>query len=383
MPTATSVDVLIMGGGIGGLTTAIACQQAGFSSLILERASDFSEVGAGIWIAPNAMQIFDRLEIISGLTELGYPIDQIHLSSTYSGELQVMNFQRYKFNILAIHRARLQKYLAQCIEQDQILFGRQVIHIEQESEEVTVQLASGETFRAKILVAADGLHSQVRKLIFKNDKTQYSGSSSFRGIVKLNPHSNHMDHTSYEIWAPGCKFGYSFISTSEQYWYLCFKAKAHTYLKSNEMHSFAKKLVAKYFLAQIDLIDQTAPGQIIQTDLSDLSPLPYWSDKRIALLGDAAHATTPHLGQGAAQAIEDAMALSLALKKYGLNEQALTRYLIRHQKAEYLVRKARAYGNMSESSSPFFQIIRDMAIRNTPQFIMDKMSDKIFIPVIQ
>ncbi|MGQ3887671.1 FAD-dependent monooxygenase [Legionella sp. CNM-1927-20] len=374
------VDILIVGAGIGGLTTAIACNQAGFSTLILEKEPQSSEIGAGIWLAPNALEVFRELKIVNNLFDLGFEIKQIRLDSISSGKLQTLTFDRYRFNILAIHRARLQKYLTEQILPEGVYFGSHINSIEQNEIGVSVQLNTGKSFYSKILVGADGLRSQVRDLFFKKDVIRYSGSSSFRGIINLSTDPNPIDHTSYEIWAPGCKLGYSFISNNEKYWYISFKSKPESYFQKNEVHSAALAIASKYFVNHLELIEETSPNKVIQTDISDLLPLKAWSNNRVCLLGDAAHATTPHLGQGAAQAIEDAMALAFSLKKFGLNSQALKNYhLIRYKRAEYLVRKARTYGKISEWRSPILQAMRDFIIMKTPKFLINQNTDKIYL----
>ncbi|KTC85004.1 FAD-dependent monooxygenase [Legionella brunensis] len=379
-----SIDILIIGGGIGGLTTAIACHQVGFSTLILERSPHFSEIGAGIWIPPNAMQIFKMLNISEGFSELGYPIKKIKLATTHSGKLKEMSFRRYKFNILAIHRAKLQEFLAQHIQENSILFDTNISGIHQNDAEVTVQLTTGEILKTKILVGADGLHSQVRHVMSHENGIRYSGSTSFRGIAKLDTNTNNMGNTSYEIWAPGCRLGFSLISAQEVYWYLTFATRPQNYFSQEEIFSLALSLVRKHFPQHINIIHCTKPQHIIQTDISDLKPLKHWSKNRIGLLGDAAHATRPNLGQGAGQAIEDAMALSLSLKKHGLEAKALEAYhAIRYKKTRFIVNQARFLGKMCHWSLPVLQSIRDFAIRNTPKFIEQKMMDKIYRPVIE
>ncbi|WP_131782945.1 FAD-dependent monooxygenase [Legionella gresilensis] len=378
------VDILIIGAGIGGLTTAVACNKAGFTTLIIEKESQPSEIGAGIWLAPNALEIYRELNLTNNLFDLGFAIKQIKLASTSSGQLHTLTLDRSKFNILAIHRARLQKYLTEHVLLKDVYFGKSITSIEQNDTGVSVELNTGEILCGKILVGADGLHSQVRNLFFQKNVVRYSGSSSFRGIVNLSILPDSIDNTSYQIWAPGCKLGYSFISNHEKYWYISFKSKPGNYFNKDDAHSTALTLTSKFFVNHIKLIEQTCPHSTIQTDISDLLPLKTWYNNRICLLGDAAHATTPHLGQGAAQAIEDAMALAFSLKKLGLNAKALKNYhQVRHKKAEYLVRKAKTYGKMSEWHSPFLQAIRDTIIRKTPKFLINYTTDKIFLPVIK
>lgn len=385
--SSQNADILIIGAGIGGLTTAVACNQKGFSTIILERASELSEIGSGIWLAPNALQVYEMLGLVDELTALGHPIYQIKLCSTYSGEVRVTDinerWEQCKYPILAIQRIRLQKFLAKQLGSERIVFGAQINNIEQDEEGITVQLADDKRITARILVGADGLNSQVRRSIFHSNGLRYSGMSSFRGIAKPS-HPMQETHTSYEIWAPGCRLGTSFISTDEMYWYLTFDAKLQNHFPPEMRHQTALALVKKYFANHIELIQQTDPKQIIQTDLSDLKIIKKWTHQRVCLLGDAAHATTPNLGQGSAQAIEDSMALALSLKKYGLTPKALNVYnTVRVKKAHYVVNKSWEIGKICHLRCKPLQAVRDFAMRWTPNFIENKMFNRLYTPVIQ
>lgn len=381
--SSKNVDVLIVGAGIGGLTCAIACKQAGFSTTVLESNSEPSNIGAGIWLPPNALQVYEQIGILNDLFPLGWCINQINLISTFSGTLRETNLNnyldKYKFTLLALHRARLLNFLVGKTGLQSIQFNTHIKQVKQNDSDVTVFLENGESITAKILIGADGIHSTVRNLVFGNKQIRYSGTSSFRGVINLSGIAEGK-HESYEIWAPGHRLGYSLISDNEIYWYLTFGGNQSCFLPENERYRMLLNFVEKHLTSQVELFQAMKPEQIIQTDISELKPISQWNYKRICLLGDAAHAMTPNLGQGAAQAIEDALALTLALKRHGLNEYALAAYnATRIKKVNYILIKSREIGKICHIQSKILQAIRDYLIRITPHFIEEKIMNRIYI----
>ncbi|STY29661.1 NAD dependent epimerase/dehydratase [Legionella wadsworthii] len=386
--SSTQVDVLIIGGGIGGLTAGLACRQAGFSTLILECKDKPCEAGAGIWLPPNALQVYEHLGLIHDLFPFGCNINQINLMSTFSGMLRQTNLKNYlneyKFTILALHRARLLNYLLQKTERNSLLFNQYIAEVQQQDASVTVSLNGGERITAKIIIGADGIHSLVRDLIFGKSQIRYSGSSSFRGVITLHEETALKKDEVYEIWAPGCRLGYSFISNNEIYWYLTFDAKQSCIFSSKEKYQFLSKCVDQHFPKQSELMRTMHPERIIHTDLTDLVPLKQWNHHRICLLGDAAHAMTPNLGQGAAQAIEDALALATTLKRFGLNQNALFEYnAIRIKKVNYIVKKSWDFGKLCHLRSRPKQATRDFLVRNMPHRVENKIMNQMYTPLVQ
>lgn len=386
--SSTQVDVLIIGAGIGGLTAGLACRQAGFSTLILECKEKPSEAGAGIWLPPNALQVYEHLGLIHDLFPIGCNINQINLMSTFSGMLRQTDLRNYlneyKFTILALHRARLLNYLIEKTESNSFLFNQHITEIQQQNASVAVSLNGGDCITAKIIVGADGIYSLVRDLIFRKSQIRYSGSSSFRGIITLHKETTLEKDEVYEIWAPGCRLGYSFISENEIYWYLTFDAKQSCIMPSSEKYQFLSECVDLHFPKQSKLMRTMHPERIIQTDLTDLAPLKQWNHHRICLLGDAAHAMTPNLGQGAAQAIEDALALATMLKRFGLNQNALTEYnAIRIKKVNYIVKKSWNLGKLCHMSSRPKQATRDFLVRNMPHRLENKIMNQMYSPLVQ
>jgi 2-polyprenyl-6-methoxyphenol hydroxylase-like FAD-dependent oxidoreductase len=316
-----SVDILIQGAGIGGLTLAIAMIRKSYKVSIVERASGLSEVGAGIWMAASPMQVFDRLGFAEKIMAAGWTVHRLTLQDYNDEILQTSDLSAvaklFGFETVALHRSVLQRVLSEQLPFDVVTFGTEAENLSQNTDAVSVLLTDGSRINAKIVVGADGIHSQIRKLASLGGETRYSGSSSYRAVTKgadlLSPT---LSHNAYEIWGKGCRLGFSKISADDYYWYMTFDSDPNRGYSPIARKAHAESLFCKFFPRWTPLLEGTQSDEILQTDISDLKRLERWSSDRIGLTGDAAHATTPNLGQGGAMAVEDAYALTMRLKRW-------------------------------------------------------------------
>lgn len=304
----------IIGAGIGGLTTALAFEQKGIDYEIYERATTLSEVGAGIWMAPNPLQVFESLGILEEVKAEGNSIDRISLTkkdlSILSDSSQDKVKQLFGYSTIAIHRARLQKLLFDKIPQEKIHLGKSFEAFEELHDgKINVTFQDGSTALSDYLIGADGIHSGVRKQLFPNSKTRYSGQTCWRGLSSFQLPPEH-EHRGMELWGNGVRLGISRISDKEVYWFAVATAEAG---QKEDQDTVQQKLLGMYndFHPMVkELIKNTQKDKILRNDISDLVRLEKWHHNNICLIGDAGHATTPNMGQGAAQAIEDAYYLS-------------------------------------------------------------------------
>lgn len=215
-------DVLIQGAGIGGLTLAIALQQRGYKVELVERSSGLTEIGAGIWMAPNPMQVFSRLGFAAKIIEAGWPVELLRLQDSKSGDLQIMNMseisKEFGFETIALHRGVLQRLLYEQLQQNSVRFGCEVQSVNQSGNQVFANLSHGSSVAAAIVVGADGFNSQIRRMAELGGEKRYSGSSSYRAIARgariLTPEAG---HEAYEIWSEGCRVGFSKINADDYY----------------------------------------------------------------------------------------------------------------------------------------------------------------------
>lgn len=375
-------DVAIIGGGIGGLTTAIALRQRGIQAAVYEAAPELRPVGAGIWVPPNAMQVFDRLGLAPAVQQAGMPIRFGDILDARGERLQRADMgavaKRFGFPTLAIHRGRLHQILVAALDPAQLHLGKACAAVTQGPDGARVRFADGDEVPARVVVGADGLRSVVRRQLFPEARLRYSGQSSYRAVVPYTLPTE-LAGVGAEIWGPGCRFGFSAVAPGEVYWYATLDAAPGSL--------YGRALFVEALAARFDsfpaparaLIEATPEATIINTDLHDLRPLRRWYAGRVGLLGDAAHATTPNLGQGGAQAVEDAAVLAECLAAYPEPARAFGVYQQRRQaKATRVVNRSWYLGKLTHVRNPLGRALRNLLMRSTPPSVAQREFERLY-----
>lgn len=376
-------DVVVQGAGIGGLTLAIALVRHGYSVKVVERAQSLSEVGAGIWMAANPMQVFDRLGFAEKITAAGWPVKLLRLQDFRGFDIHVTDLteaaREFGFETVALHRAVLQRVLFDQLPADTVVFGTEIKALEQGPERVWMQLTNGVAMTAKVAVGADGIHSKIRSLLSLGGEKRYSGSSSYRAIARGARLPQLEEHEAYEIWGVGCRVGFSKINAEDFYWYMTFESAAGESSSQEEMRRHAAQIFREYFPEWIGLLEATPAEAILRTDISDLKPLKRWSVGRVGLIGDAAHATTPNLGQGGAMAVEDALALVKAFEAVGLSAVAWERFERgRREKVQWIVATSWTIGRLCHVRNPIGRWLRNALLMHMPKSSDRKQMTRIY-----
>lgn len=367
--------VCIIGAGIGGLTTALALQQQGYKVKIFERAQAIKPVGAGIVMANNAMQIFEKLGVRNKIEKAGHKISAMRFTDSLLNPLQTVSLsdfeQKYGVHNVAIHRAELQRILAEAVGYDNILLGKKLIHIERNNG-FELSFEDGSKVHTAMLIGADDIQSTVRNMLFNSGTLHDSGQRCWRGLCESNNLALYK-HQAVECWGKGKRFGFVIINESKVYWYAVVN------------HEFASE---KANLAQVfdgfhpdilQLIQSTPSEQIHYSDIIDLKPFSSWSQDNVCLIGDAAHATTPNLGQGACQAVEDTYILAkLVSQGYSLKEAFIKYPKLRKNKAHYIVNTSWTLGKVAHLTSAWACNLRNQLLKLTPESMNRKQMDKIF-----
>lgn len=374
---------IIIGAGIGGLTTAIALAKKGIQVKIYERASEIKEVGAGVWIAPNGMKIFDKLGIAQEIATAGKKLKRISVVDLNYKPISLIDGDeieaKHQFATIAIHRATLQKILASKVNEEHICLNKEFKGYEQNENSVSVFFEDGSSEVADFLICADGLKSKARNQLLGPQNLRDSGQTCWRFATAFDLPSNEEDNM-YEVWAnsKGLLVGYSKIDEKRVYVYI---TNAKTRANSEKANNAKKHLLemCKPFSKTVnDLIESVEENEIIQTDLFDFKPIQKWTDGRVSLIGDAAHATTPNLGQGACQAIEDAWVLAEELSTNNNIETSLLTFQKRRiEKAVFITNTSWLFSQMTNTSGWMKTIVK-MVLRATPASVNKKQLDRIY-----
>jgi 2-polyprenyl-6-methoxyphenol hydroxylase-like FAD-dependent oxidoreductase len=374
--------VLIIGGGIGGLTAAIANRQRGFEVDVFESAPALQPVGKGIWVPTNAMIVFDRLGVSDAIKQAGWELERIQIHDLMDGLLLDIDLRpfasRYGHSTISIHRAALVKVLADKLPADRLHLGKRCTGFERDAEGVTVRFADGDERRGDFLVGADGIHSIVREQLIPRVPLRYSGQTCYRGIANFEPPQN-LTRTCREIWGGAIRIGFSKIGPGQLYWFAPQTAPAASPTPSQPLSDWLAKQYAEFPSPVPEMLRHTPFSEIIRTDLYDFAPLSRWSQSQVTLLGDAAHAMTPNLGQGGAQAIEDAYVLAEQLAVHQDPRQAFQTYeKLRMPKVHWIVKTARQHGRLAHVQNHLAQKVRNLSVKWIPRWLTGRQLDRLY-----
>lgn len=312
-----SISVAIIGGGIGGLAAANALTRSGLDVTVFEQAGQLGEVGAGVMITPNSVRLLDRMGLGAGLDRLGARITDgsayLRMDGSRVGPISTGDTAG-EWGIYGMHRADLLGLLADGLPAGVVRTGHRCTGFRQDASGATVTFANGEEFTADVVVAADGIHSVLREEVVEPAPPVFSGMVAYRGLVAADR-------------LPGWRRDVHLVWMGEGKHFMVFPVRGGSLLnfvgflpsdspaeESWSGHGDAAALAAAF--AGWDARVEELLAQVESPfwwGLFDREPLERWTDGRLALLGDAAHAMLPHLGQGANQSIEDAVALGALL----------------------------------------------------------------------
>jgi 2-polyprenyl-6-methoxyphenol hydroxylase-like FAD-dependent oxidoreductase len=375
---------IVLGAGIGGLTTALALAQKGISVTVYEQAPVLNDVGAGIWVAPNGLKVLQTLGLAHNVLANGQLLRSIRVVDTTNRPISVIDGdwvqQQHGFTTVAIHRAALQRILAAPLLSSGIVLGKRWRQYTQTKEGVTVYFEDGTEQTADFAIIADGIHSVGRRHIQPPSSLRYSGQTCWRFVTDYVLPAGE-EHTMYEIWAndKGKRVGYSQINDRQVYVYITNLEPAGGHDSLTDLKARLLALCAPFPTIVGELIQAVAAHNIIRTDLFDFKPLKRWTDGNVVLLGDAAHATTPNLGQGACQAIEDAYILADELGKNTTDiAQAFSNFEKRRiAKTAFITDTSWRLAQVTNTSGIAKKLLIAM-VRLTPQFVNAQQLDKIY-----
>lgn len=366
----------IIGAGIGGLTTAIALKRKNINARIFEQAEALKPVGAGIILANNAMQVYDRLGLRKEIVDNGHYISSINLTDRQLNPISKTNLKHFedKYGVqnIAIHRAKLQQILASQVK-DNLTLNHRLQKIEKTDGGLNLEFNNNIKIQSKNIIAADGINSIVRKMIFKTGEIRDAHQICWRGIADFDMPKKYQ-HELNEAWGLGDRFGFVKIDDSKVYWYALKDSNSNKKTSVEELHQEFKD----YNPLVIDIIKNTPVSSIHTAKIEDLKPMSTWHQDNICLIGDAAHATTPNLGQGACQAIEDAHCLANCLDLKNLNSSFQRFQKLRMPKAHRIVNTSWTLGKVSHWKNPIAVKVRNGLMKLTPESINRRQSAKIF-----
>jgi salicylate hydroxylase len=372
--TAQRPDVVVVGGGIGGLFAAIALIAHGLRVSVYEQAASLGEVGAGVFLTPNSVRQLQRVGLGPAVEKRGARVGPSSRYFRHDGApiapVQVTDSSGWNATF-GMHRADLVEILAAALPPDAVCTGHRCTGVEQIGNIARVSFANGAVVQGDVVIAADGIHSELRQNVAPSSNPVFSGSVAYRGVV-ARERIPHWPTGSWQMWLGKGKHFLTFpLRAGELVNYVGFVPEDEE-MKESWSAPGDPDVLRREFAGwdpRIELLLRQVQATF-RWALYDREPLPIWSRGRLTLLGDAAHPMLPHLGQGANQSIEDGMALATILAHANLETvpAALLAYeRLRRERVAQVQRGARENGLRYDSSNPDLGV-RDAEIAAHAEF---------------
>ena len=359
--------IIVAGAGIGGLCAAIAIRRQGFAVTVLEKQSSPREVGAGLGLWVNAVRALKRIGVGDLVESIAVPDGAGSIFDDRGRPLATVSVtafvERFGAPTFFVNRPEFLDCLWQRC--DATIRGNATVSGFRETDDgVAVTCADGQELKSDLLVGADGIRSVVRRELGHPSRLRYSGMVAYRGVTELAGSGLPMDGGFWGIYlARGVKAGCGPMSNGRAYWFVSVNGPAGGPQGPGAHRNEALDHISRWPETMQRLVAATPDGAILRNDVYDLPPIPRWSRGRVTLLGDAAHATTPHLGQGACMAIEDAAALGRALGETKDLRVALANYEAdRVARCNRVTRTSRILGRFLQTENPLLSWVRNTTL---------------------
>ena len=371
---------IIIGAGIGGLTTAIALKQAGIEVTVYERAPELRAVGAGLSLWANALKALDCIGVGDRVRQCGVHGHEAAIRAANGHILSAMSQRALSKHfgdtpIVVVHRADLMDILLNTTQLD-VRCGFSFERYIQDKNGVTVYFDNGKSDSSDILIGADGIHSRVRQQILPDSRPIYSGYCAWRAITTFD--HQRVNHTWGESWGIGKRTGVLPLTDNRVYWFATANRPQGEKLASGDSKTLLLDLFADWHQPVPDLLQATDANLILHNDILDIDPIATWYDGRVVLLGDAVHAMTPNMGQGACQAIEDGIVLARSLKTGATIADSFAQYTtIRQDRTKAIQLQSRRIGQVGQIENAALGWIRNHAVRLMPSALQVRLLDAV------
>ena len=330
--------VVIVGGGIGGLSLALGLLRRNIAVSVYERATEIREIGAGILVQPNGRNGLVALGVDDAVAAVSHCPEKLYGCDYATGEIIGTRTNaeiagEYGLPILAVHRGDLHSTLLAAVRANELAVvhaAHEFVGLEQDADGVSIRFANGQTDRAALVVGADGNGSAVRSFVFGGEPARFNGQMAFRAVLPIELAPDIVRERELAMHRGPDRYLLYYTLRGGQLMNLIGCGRAEGWEEegwsipaSNDQFLDGYGDFAPHLL---DLISAVPDGALFKWGLYDREPLEQWTSGRVGMLGDAAHPMTPFLGQGASMAIEDAVVLARSIEEASTVSEALAGY---------------------------------------------------------
>jgi len=383
----------VAGGGIAGLTFLNFAQREGLDCSLYEQKEHLLEQGSGIALGINAMKILTDLELDVPVLGEGRMLDAMLLTDAAGRTISRTDLKviREKTGLpsVCIQRSDLHRLLASRLDPSRISTGRKITGVQTVSSETDTKgqqrkvllQSEGESLSFDLLIGADGIRSTVRDSIEPVREYRYSGYTCWRFIVDL---PEPVDPVAYEMLGRGRRFGIAPVKENRVYCYATENAPAGRFTEGLDKRSFAERFreFGGPVPAILDTLIRSDQATLIHRDLADLHRAVLgFPGRHVLLIGDAAHATTPNLGQGAAMGMEDASLLVILLRESHSIPQLIRNFIeLRQNRVEMIRSRSFWLGKINQLENSALRKLRDTAFRCVPEGAAERGLISLLLP---
>jgi salicylate hydroxylase len=377
-----SLEISIVGAGIGGLVAALALKKRGHEPIIYEKAEYLSELGAGIQLSPNANKVLKHLGVMEELQADVYEPEAFQFVHYRTGKvlaqqaLKNSSVKIYGSPNYDIHRADLQKALLKIINKQEIQIKKnsEILDIYEEANSAFIKTKE-RVIGSDVVIGADGIHSVVRKKLWGEDQARYTGNVAWRMLVPIEEISSKFLQQNTKVWLGPKKHFVQYLVKGGNFLNCVCLVEQNDWTNEDWSEkgdiSELKHIFSDWHPEIQVILESTKPGSLFKWGLHDRAPMNKWSKGRFSLLGDAAHPMLPFVAQGAAMAIEDGIVLASSLSSFDNVELGLNDY---ENKRKYRTAKAQKTATRNATIfhlSDFFAIFRNLVMKFFIKKIMD------------
>jgi len=374
------MKIAILGAGIAGLSTGIALNKLGIKYTIYEAAEKIGPVGAGLGLGANAIKAFKELGIENEVIKAGRILSAFSIYDengkiiTRADSLKIS--AKYGIDNFTIHRYSLHDVLLKNAGPENVICNKRCVDYYESNNKIYLKFSDNTEAEADYLIVADGLNSPIRKKLLPSSNPRFAGYTCWRAVV---PAEGLNINEAMEIWGSNGRIGIVPLANNQIYWFLCINS-----IQNNQsMRAFKTKDLLERFIdyPQIvkDVLKRTDDSKLIWGDICDLKPINSFAFGKVLLIGDAGHATTPNLGQGACQAVEDAVVLGKIIHRNENISEAFTEFESKRLKrTHFVVNKSWQIGKVAQWDKGLAIKFRNFILRSLPESFNEKQLEFLY-----